>query len=245
MFSGHYGVGFALKRSERALSLGVLFLAVQFTDILWSLLVLSGVERVAVVPGVSAANPLDFLYYPFSHSLLASLVWAGIVFALFAFLPHRFRGNKMVGGVVLGVAVLSHFFLDLLVHIPDLPLGLGDSTKIGLGLWNNVWLSLVAEWLILLAGFWIYLRSTKAKSFVGKYGPWLLAVLLFFAPLLNMTGTPPNNPRIIAISALAMYVTLAFLALWVDRKRIPAAFKVIEVGSRKWAAKHLQPAKRK
>lgn len=220
MFSGHYGVGFALKSPGRTISLGVLFLAVQFTDILWSVLVLLGVEKVKIVPGIAAASPMDFVYYPFSHSLLAAFVWAGLVFTVFAFVPIRLMQNRFAAASVMGLAVLSHFFLDLIVHIPDLPLGLGDSQKIGLGLWNSVWLSLAIEWLILFIGFAIYLKSTRAKSSAGKYGAWGLAILLFFAPMLNLTGTPPDNPRIIAVSALGMYITLALLAFWVDSRRV-------------------------
>ncbi|HWS65385.1 MAG TPA: hypothetical protein VN325_21730, partial [Steroidobacteraceae bacterium] len=75
MFIGHYALGLASKRIAPSVSLGALFLACQFADLLWPMLVLAGVESFTIRPGITAVTPLDFEYYPFSHSLLTLCVW--------------------------------------------------------------------------------------------------------------------------------------------------------------------------
>lgn len=227
MFVGHYGVGFALKRAGSALSLGLLFFAVQFADILWPIFVLLGIEKFSVEPGRTAANPLVFLYYPFSHSLLALAIWAALAFAIFMLVPFKIWGSKLRAGLVIAIGILSHYVLDLFVHVPDLPLAGPHSTKIGLGLWNYPLASVLLELVFLWGGLWIYLRSTWGKGFWGKHGATILAVLLTILQFGNMIGTPPNNPKLIAAIGLAINVIIIALAFWVDRKRVPAHIKII------------------
>ena len=76
MFVGHYGVSFAAKRADRTIPLWTLFLAVQLLDVIWAPLILLGVEKVRIVPGFTATNPLDLYYMPYTHSLVAALVWS-------------------------------------------------------------------------------------------------------------------------------------------------------------------------
>jgi membrane-bound metal-dependent hydrolase YbcI (DUF457 family) len=116
MFIGHYGVALGLKKANKGISLGLLFLAVQAVDILWTVFVLLGIEKVEIAPGVTAANPLNFVYYPFTHSLLMSVVWAGVAYCLFRFAPFKANWQKGKVALIMGTAVLSHFFLDLIVH---------------------------------------------------------------------------------------------------------------------------------
>jgi membrane-bound metal-dependent hydrolase YbcI (DUF457 family) len=131
MFIGHFGVGMAAKPAARRTSLGTLFLACQFLDLLWPTLVLLGIEKVEVAPGATRLTPLEFVYYPFSHSLLAALVWSAL-FGLVYFVIRR----DPKGSLVCAALVTSHWLLDVLVHKPDLPLSPGSTVKIGLGLWN-------------------------------------------------------------------------------------------------------------
>ncbi|MEQ1729792.1 MAG: hypothetical protein ABL982_15580, partial [Vicinamibacterales bacterium] len=70
MFIGHFAVGFAAKRAVPRVSLAVLMLAALFADVLWPVLVLLGVEQVRIVPGYTVVTPLEFVSYPWSHSLL-------------------------------------------------------------------------------------------------------------------------------------------------------------------------------
>src|SRR5512139_3691369 len=132
MFLGHFAVGFAAKRLAPRASLGTLFLAAQFIDLLWPLLVLLGIERVRIAPGITTVTPLDFEHYPWSHSLFAVSVW-GVLFATVYLFIRRDRRASLV----LGLAVLSHWLLDFLVHRPDLPL-LPGGERFGLGLWNSL-----------------------------------------------------------------------------------------------------------
>ena len=78
MFIGHYGPSFALKAIRPAIPLWLLFVAVQLVDIGWALLVLLGVERVRIVPGITASNPLDLYYMPYTHSLAAVALWSTV-----------------------------------------------------------------------------------------------------------------------------------------------------------------------
>jgi hypothetical protein len=175
---GHYSVSFALKAANKNISLGLLFLAAQFVYIFWLIFVLLGIEKVNILPGVTAADPFDFVFYPFTHSLVASFLWAGAVYVVFRLIPAKPGSRQSQVALVMGAAVLSHFFLDLIVHRPDLPLASDDSYKIGFGLWNHVLASYLLEGLILLGGLWIYLRSTKSTTLVGKYGMSIFALCL-------------------------------------------------------------------
>ncbi|HXI09193.1 MAG TPA: hypothetical protein VNK06_00200, partial [Thermodesulfobacteriota bacterium] len=140
MFLGHYGVGFAAKRFAPDTSLGVFFIAALLPDLLWPVLVLLGVERVAIAPGVTRVSPLVFEYYPYSHSLLSVALWA----AAFALLYLLAGGGRKTASV-LGLAVLSHWALDALVHRPDLPVTPGGGLKAGLGLWDSVAATIAVE----------------------------------------------------------------------------------------------------
>ena len=117
MFLGHFGIGFSAKAAAPKVSLGTLFLAAQFIDLLWPTLLLLGIERVNIRTNGKQYPPLDFVYYPYSHSLLAVMIWA----VLFAAVYYAIRRSR-IGAVVLGLAVISHWLLDLIVHYPDLPL---------------------------------------------------------------------------------------------------------------------------
>ena len=221
---GHYGVSLALKKTDQKISLGLLFIAAQFVDILWAVLVLLGIERAEIVPGITAANPIDYVYYPFSHSLVTSLIWAGATYILFRILPAKSGSRQSKVALVIATAVLSHFFLDLLIHRPDLPLSVGDSPTIGLGLWNYVLASYVVEGLIFFGGLWIYMRATTLSATTGttfgrKYGMLIFAAFLFITNLMNLFGAPPPNSQFLATFSLATYLLSIGLAFWLDRKR--------------------------
>jgi hypothetical protein len=220
MFIGHYGVALGLKKADKTISLGFLFLAVQLVDVLWTVFVLLGIEKVAIVPDLTAANPLDFVHYPFTHSLVASFLWAGLAYFAFRLLSAKAGSQKGRVSLVIGIAVLSHFFLDVIVHRPDLPVAFAaDSPKLGLGLWNFPAAAYVLESLVFLAGLWIYLEATTASSFAGKYGMMIFAFFLLIANLANLFGPPPSNVKVMAAFGLVSYLLFATLAFWLDKKR--------------------------
>ena len=114
MFIGHYGPALAIKAIRPAIPLWLLFIAVQLVDVGWAVLVLLGVEKLRIVPGITASNPLDLYYMPYTHSLAAAALWAGAAIILGKFLPGV---RTWPAAAWVGAAVFSHWLLDLLVGI--------------------------------------------------------------------------------------------------------------------------------
>lgn len=220
MFVGHYAASLALKRADKKTSLGILFLAVQFVDILFFPLVLLGVERFRVIENYTESTHFALEYMPYTHSLVGSIILAGIVYVLFRLFSHRDRASRRRTALIVALAVLSHWFFDLVVHTPDLPLANDSSTKVGLGLWNNAIATYTLEAILLLAGLAIYLKATRSTTPLGKYGMIVLVVLLLLINASNVFG-PPFGSSVTAMSAsaLVMYFAFAGAAFWLDKKR--------------------------
>lgn len=215
MFIGHFGLGFGAKTLAPEASLGTLFLACQFADLLWPTLVLAGIETVKIQPGITTVTPLDFAHYPYSHSLLALLIWA----AAFALGYKLIRKSLVVSAIVIGVLVLSHWFLDLLVHRPDLPLTFTGKARYGFGLWNSMPATLVIELILFLGGAAIYARVTKARDRWGSIGFWALLVFLLIVYLGNLIGPPPPNAAAVAWVGESMWLLVAW-GYWLDHHRL-------------------------
>lgn len=215
MFIGHFAVGFGAKSAAPKVSLGTLFLAAQWIDLLWPTLLLLGWERVRIVPGITRVTPLDFVSYPITHSLLMVVAWA----AGFAFVYWRLRRER-AAALVLGIAVLSHWILDLVTHRPDLPLYPGGADRVGLGLWNSLAGTVLVEGLLFVGGLTLYLRATKARDRVGTYGFWSLAIFLVLIHLGSLFGPPPPSTEAIAWMSHAQWLLVPW-AYWVDRHRGP------------------------
>jgi membrane-bound metal-dependent hydrolase YbcI (DUF457 family) len=215
MFLGHFAIGFAAKRYAPRASLGTLFLAAQFIDLLWPLLVLAGIERVRIAPGITVVTPLDFEHYPWSHSLLMVVVW-GVLFAAAYFLIRRDRRTSLV----LGLAVVSHWVLDWLTHRPDLPLAPG-AERVGLGLWNSFAGTLVVELGLFALGVFLYVRATRARNRVGSWALWSLVVFLVAIYAGNLFGAPPPDAMAIAWVGQAQWLLVAW-GYWIDRHRVAA-----------------------
>ena len=131
MFIGHFAIGLLGKRKDSLPSLAMLFIAVQFLDLLWPILVLFGIETLSVDPGNTEITPLDFEHYPYSHSLLMAIVWSILFGAVYFLFTKNKRGSWLLSGLV-----MSHWILDFITHRPDLPLSPFTEQKLGLGLWN-------------------------------------------------------------------------------------------------------------
>ena len=213
MFLGHYGVAFAAKSVAPRTSLGALTFAAQFLDELWPILLLLGVEQVRIIPGLMAANPLDFVYYPYSHSLLMAVVW-GILVGVACLLLTRYGR----GAWIMGALVVSHWFLDLPMHRPDLPLWpSGSSPKVGWGLWNSIPATNVIEFAIYAIGIALYLRATRARDRIGSRGLWAYILLLAILYVMS-NGSPPPSERVLAWTALGIWLFVPW-AWWVDKHR--------------------------
>ena len=215
MFVGHFAVAFGAKRAVPAVSLGTLFIAGQLADLVWPLLVIAGIERVGVQPGLTVVTPLDFIYYPFSHSLLAAAAWAVAFGAAYMGL----RRATTQTGAVLALVVISHWVLDALTHRPDMPLTVSaGSARVGLGLWNSLPGTIAVELLLFAAGLWLYTRATRARDRVGRLALWSLVAFLLVIYAANLFGPPPPSGMAAAWSALAMWLLVAW-GYWVDRHR--------------------------
>lgn len=213
MFIGHFGVGFAAKRVAPRVSLGTLLLAAQFIDLLWPTLLLLGLERVRIAPGITTVTPLDFESYPISHSLVAVCGWGLLVGALH-FLARRDRR----GAAVLGGLVVSHWALDALVHRPDLPLVPGGDLVVGLGAWSSLPLTIVLEGAVFTIGVVLYSRATEASDATGRWGFRGLVAFLVVIYGANLFGPPPPTVDAIAWAGHAQWL-LVIWGYWVDRHR--------------------------
>jgi hypothetical protein len=216
MFIGHFAVAFAAKKAAPAVSLGSLFLACQLADLVWPTLVLAGVERVEVRPGITVVTPLDFVHYPWSHSLIALLVW-GAAFGLAYKLLRRSAGTAPL---VLGALVVSHWVLDFVSHRPDMPLTWTGPERLGLGLWNSLPATLAVEMLLFALGVVIYQRSTAPKDRTGTLAFAGLVAFLLIVYLASLFGPPPPSAAAVAWSAQAMWLLVAW-GYWIDRHRLP------------------------
>ena len=213
MFIGHYAAGFALKSVEKKASLGMLFIAVQFVDYLFFFFAPLGIEKFRLVENYTAINHFELYFYPYTHGLLASFLWAGVIYGLW-------RNNKRVA-LIMALAVLSHWFIDLIVHTPDLPL-LGDnSLKVGFGLWNNFMATVVLEISLLIGALILYLRSTTASGGMGKYAMIIFVgcMIGFYIMLVNMPFDPNLTVMLASVSSIGIFIIFTAIAFWLDRYR--------------------------
>ncbi len=212
MFLGHFGVALAAKELAPRTSLGTLVLAAQFADLLWPIFLLTGLEQVRIAPGITRATPLDFVHYPITHSLVGQALW-GLALGLLYFSLRR----NAKSAVIVGACVVSHWFLDVIVHRPDLPV-FPQGLFVGLGLWNSLPATVAIECGLLVLGLMLYLRASRAKDRIGVYGLWSLMVVLVAAWVSSLFGPPPPSERVLAYSALAMWLAVPWAA-WADRQR--------------------------
>jgi membrane-bound metal-dependent hydrolase YbcI (DUF457 family) len=212
MFLGHYGVGFAAKRFAPSASLGTLLFAAQFVDLVWPILVLAGVEVVRIDPGNTVVTPLDFVSYPFTHSLAAGLGWGLLLGLVYLVIRRSARG-----ALVVGLAVVSHWVLDWISHRPDLALYPGGP-KVGLGLWQSLTGTLVVELTLFAIGLGLYLATTRPLDRTGRWGLAALVALLLASYGGALFGPPPPSDRAIAWVGLGGWL-LPLAGVWVDRHR--------------------------
>ncbi|HEY4651274.1 MAG TPA: hypothetical protein VIG72_07655 [Pontibacter sp.] len=213
MFIGHFAVGLAGKAIAPKPSLGTLFLAAQFLDLLWPTLLLLNLEHAQIAPEPGVLVPLKFTHYPISHSLLLVLGW-GLLFGLVYWLIRKDTRSA----VVLGLLVVSHWFIDLIVHVPDLPLYPGDSPMLGLGLWTSTTGTIVLEMLLFIVGLWLYLRHTRARNKTGNYSFWALVLFLVIVYFMNLFGPVPPSMEAVAWGGQMQWLLIIW-AYWADRNR--------------------------
>ena len=213
MFVGHMALGFAAKRAAPTLSLAVLLGAVQFADLLWPVFLAIGLEQVRIDPGNTAVTPLDFVSYPYSHSLVLLVFW-GVALAV---VSRPFARGRHVFAVV-SALVVSHWVLDVITHRPDMPLYPG-SPKFGLGLWNSIPATIAIEVPMFVAGLWIYTSVTHPRDRIGKwaFGSLIVTVLLIYVA--NIFSPPPPSVKALTIVAMIGGALFTVWSWWADSHR--------------------------
>lgn len=235
MFIGHYAPAFIAATLPKAPRLGTLFIAAQLTDLAFFLFVLLGAENMRITPGITAMNAMDLYSMPYTHSLLGSVVFGGGMAVVVWFLSRRDAGPAvarsaridgggttivvwpaaLVAGLIAGAVVVSHWFLDLLVHAPDLTWA-GSPPKLGLGLWNYPLVEMPLELGITGAAFGYYLSRAKTKiGAVTKPACWLIGVMLL-AQMYNWLAPEPEMMNmalpVTGLIAFALFIWMAYRA---------------------------------
>ena len=212
MFVGHLAVALGARRAEPRAPLSLLIGAAFGLDLLWPILLLVGVETVRIEPGNTAFTPLAFLHYPWSHSLSMAVIIGVAAGRIAAPILRSARA-----GLVVGVAVVSHWVLDYVTHRPDLPLYPGGQL-VGLGLWNSIPGTFIVEGLLFLAAIEYYRRGTRELDAQGRWAFWSLIGLTTLIWVSGPFSPPPPSPIAIAIVGLAMWL-FSLWGSWIDCHR--------------------------
>ncbi len=214
MFIGHFGLGFGAKKINNRPSLGTLFMAAQWLDLIWPIMLILGIERVEIQPGNTVVAPLNFVYYPYTHGLFFVLIWS----LLFGLVYYLFKKDAKTA-FFLGILVLSHWVLDFITHGPDLSLFPWMDKKVGLGLWNSFAGTIIVEVAIYAIGVYMYYTATKAKNKTGIYSFWILVAFLFLIHMMNLFGPPPTKVEPLAYAALIQWLIILW-GYWIDKNRV-------------------------
>lgn len=217
MFVGHYAPVLALAAVRRSPGLAAGFVAVQLVDVGFFSLSYFGIEKWAPNPALTGFMPVDLYYMPYTHSLAGSAAWAIGAAILTALVTPA--GRRFVDSLIIGLLVLSHWFLDLIVHRHDLPLVHDAEEKLGFGLWNDPALVVPLELGLLFGGFAIFMAATKPRGLAGKIVPWLMLAVLLAVQGFNWFTVPTSDQTEFTVLGLGAYFACAALAGWVDRVR--------------------------
>jgi hypothetical protein len=217
VFVGHYSIAFAVKTERNKIPLWVLFIAVQFLDYIWATLLLLGVEKLRVIKGFTAGSMLDSYFHPYSHSLIAAMAWSAIAVLLYqplcSWLGYSYRKSA---ALIVGLAVFSHWILDLVAHPRDLAI-YDNRWKVGFGLWNYRDPEFALEIALLGVGIIIYLARNVMLVIRRK------AVVLFgvFLVIIQIGDTyvprTPLTDKATAIGVWIFYTLFVVMAFFVEK----------------------------
>ena len=216
MFLGHFATGLAARPLAPKVPLPMLLAAPQVLDLVWPVLVGTGVERAHLEPGHLAASPLVLEHMPYSHSLVAAVGWALATAAIWMIATRDRRGALVIAALVVG-----HWFLDFVAHEPDMPLYPGDIGH-GLGLWRSLPATLATELGMFAVGVWLYTRATVARGPIGRIGWPIFAVVLAALFVVATVGDPPPSIDGLLIAAGVLSALVIGVSVAIDRQR-PAA----------------------
>jgi hypothetical protein len=214
---GHAAVALGASRAEPRINVGLLIFAAFLADFLLGVFASFGLERAHVPPDFASRHYLTF-DFPYSHGLLPLLLWGVLLGALLCWLDQK---DRMRAFLVIAALVLSHFVLDGLVHVPELPLAGPNSFKVGLSLWNHMPLELSLETAMAIAGLVIYWKlagNSQARR-------WAVAVFVLLLTALTWTQlwtvTPPTPSQLVPSWIIAPLV-FSVIPYALDRKRTAA-----------------------
>jgi FtsH-binding integral membrane protein len=214
LFLGHFAAGLAAKKLTPYTSLGTLLLSAQLLDLIWPTLLLRGIEHVRIAPGITAVTPLDFVSYPWSHSLAVAVVWALLFSGIYVLLRRYPRG-----AIVTLALVLSHWVLDLVTHRPDLPLVPFGGPLVGLGLWYSLPATVIVEGVMFAVGLYLYKTNTEPVDKIGSGAFVAFVITLIVIYALSLFGPPPPDERTIAYLGHAQWLLVGW-GYWLDRHRV-------------------------
>jgi len=214
VFLGHYALGFGAKKLTPYTSLGTLLLAAVLVDLIWPTFLMLGIETVEIAPGITRVTPLDFAFYPWTHSLVMGLVWAALFAGFYAFVRRYPRG-----AIVLAALVVSHWVLDVITHRPDLPIWPGGGPKVGLGLWYSLPATMVVEGVMFALGIWLYASNTEPVDRIGTVSFVAFIVALVAIYVANLFGPPPPSVSALATLGQGQWLLVAW-GYWLDRHRV-------------------------
>jgi len=217
VFVGHYSIAFAAKTERNRVPLWVLFVAVQFLDYIWATLVLLGIEKLRVIKGFTAGSMLDSYFHPYSHSLIAAVAWSGVAaLAYGTFCSRHGCQYRKSAALIVGLAVFSHWILNLIAHPRDLPI-YDNTWKVGLGMWNYRDPEFALEIAVLAGGIILYLARNATAAIRRK------AVIVFGIALVVVqigdTYVPrtPLTDKATAIGVWIFYTLFVLIAFVVEK----------------------------
>jgi hypothetical protein len=212
---GHVALALGASRAAPRLNVGWLVFAAVLADFLLGIFAALGMEHATVPPDYAHQHYLLFTF-PYSHGLLALLLWATV----FGFLVSRAFGleSRRIW-LIAALVVLSHFLLDGLVHIAGLPLAGENSPKLGLGLWKNMPFELALETLMTFAGIAIYWKLSRGSS-LSRYGMTVFMLLFLAMMWTELAATVAPEPKVLTVSWIVAPVVLAAIAYGLDWQRV-------------------------
>ncbi len=183
MYIGHFAIAYLLIQLVPGVPPIVPLIGVGFPDILWPILIFLGVEKAKLNPDSPLQKDIRFTSYPYSHSLVISFIISCIAGLVIVSIINP------IAGAVFVIASVSHWFLDAVVHLKDLPItGFRTGSKVGLGLWNRPKMTFVIEYIF----YALVVLLTMPKAYILP-----LLVLGTAAHLLNASsvfGFTKTNP---------------------------------------------------
>src|SRR5262245_39080399 len=217
MYVGHYSVSFECRTEGNRIPLWVLFIAVQFLDYIWATLVLLGIEKLRVSKGFTASSMLDSYFHPYSHSLISAVIWS--VVAAFVYKTVSSRHGCLYtksAPLIVGLAVCSHWVLDLIAHPRDLAI-YDNSWKVGFGLWNYRDPEFALEIALLAGGIVLYLARNVMPS-IRKGAVIAFGIVLVIVQI-GDTYVPrtPLTDKATAMGVWIFYTLFVLIALGVEK----------------------------